>query len=251
MEYVLLIHASEAQFDAMSEAEQSAIFAGHGAFTKELLATGRGRSGAALMPSATATCLRVRDGSTTLTDGPFAETKEQLGGYYGYATNEVEEAIAWAARIPDATYGSVEVRATPTFEGAPPSPPTAPKPTDATKEYLLLMYEDESRWASIPEAERNAVFGRYFAFSAETRRAGLFVDGAALVPTRDARTVRVRDGKRLVSDGPFAETKEQLGGYYRLWARDLDHVVQLAKQIPAAETGTIEIRPIMDTSQFE
>ncbi len=249
MDYVLLIHASESHFDAMSEAEQGALFAGHGAFSKDLMATGRGMSGAALMPCATATCLRVRNGKTTLTDGPFAETKEQLGGYYGFKTDDVNEAIAMAAKIPDAAFGCVEVRPTPTFGGAPQT--TAKKPEDATKEYLLLIYEDESRWATMPEAERNAIFGRYFAVSAEMRKAGVYIDGSALSSTREAKTARVREGKRVVSDGPFAETKEQLGGYYRIWARDLDHAAQFAKQIPAAETGTIEIRPVMDTSAFE
>lgn len=250
MDYVLLIHASESHYDAMSEAELGAMFAGHDAFTKELLATGRGRSGAALMPCAMATCVRVRNGKATLTDGPFAETKEQLGGYYAFTTHDVDEALSMAAKIPDATYGSVEVRPMPSFAGAPAPVQTAPRPADATKEYLLLIYEDESRWATISEEERNAIFGRYFAVSAEMRKAGVFVDGSALMSTRESKTARVRAGKRVVSDGPFAETKEQLGGYYRIWARDLDHAIQFAKQIPAVETGTIEIRPVIDTSAF-
>jgi hypothetical protein len=251
MDYVLLIHASESHFENLTEAEQGELFAGHGAFTKELMATGRGSSGAALMPCATATCLRVRNGKTTLTDGPFAETKEQLGGYYGFSTDDLDEALTMASKIPDAAYGCVEVRPTPSFEGAPPYPPTAKKPEDATKEYLLLLYEDESRWARMLEAERNAILGRYFAVSAEMRKAGVFIEGSALSSTREAKTARLRDGKRVVSDGPFAETKEQLGGYYRIWARDLDHAAHFAKQIPAAESGTIEIRPVMDTSAFE
>ena len=75
--------------------------------------------------------------------------------------------------------------------------------------------------------------------------------GSALQATPTGKTVKLREGKRLVSDGPFAETKEQLGGYYRIWAKDLDAAVAWAKKIPAIDSGTIEIRPVMDTSQFE
>jgi hypothetical protein len=249
MDYALLIHASEAHFDSFSDAEQGAIFAGHGAYGQALEAAG-GRSGAALMPSTTATCLRVRAGRVSMTDGPFAETKEQLGGFYGFCTNDLEQALAWASKIPDAQYGSVEVRPIPSFEGMQPVPPVAPTPAEATKEYLLLIYEDESRLAALPEAERHAVFRRYFAISAELRRAGLFMDGAGLASVREAKTVRMRGGKRLVSDGPFAETKEQLGGYYWIRARDLDHAASIARALPAAESGTLEIRPVMDVSRW-
>jgi hypothetical protein len=249
MDYALLIHASEARFATQTPGDQAAIFGAYMQYTKEIAATGKSQPGAALMPTSTATCLRVRNGKVTLSDGPFAETKEQLGGFYVFSTSEPEEALAWAAKIPDAHGGSIEVRPTPTFAGAPPYPPTAAKPADAAQEYLLLIYEDETLWTRMTEAERNATFGRYFGVSAEMRKAGVFIDGSALSSVREAKTVRMRDGKRLVSDGPFAETKEQLGGYYRIWARDLDHAASFAKLIPAAETGTIEIRPVMDTSQ--
>jgi hypothetical protein len=136
-----------------------------------------------------------------------------------------------------------------------PTPPltetaAGPAPAGATKEYILLIYEDEKIFVSMSEAEARAVFGRYYAFSQGIKASGNFVDGAPLAPTRTAKSVRVETGTRIVKDGPFAETREQLGGYYRVRARDLDEAIAMAARIPAAETGSIEIRPVMDTSAY-
>jgi hypothetical protein len=247
MDYALLIYASEKHFDALPADTQGALIAAYGPYTREIAATGRMKPGAALMPTATATCVRVRDGKTLVTDGPFAETREQLGGFYVFSTDDPDEAIAWAAKIPDAVHGSVEVRPVPPM-GPPASAAAGDKPAEASKEYLLLIYDDEKHLAEIPEAQRNAIYGRYFELSAELRRRGVFADGSALGSVSGAKTVRQRDGKRLVTDGPFAETREQLGGYYHVFAKDLDEAIAYAKKIPAVETGTIEIRPVMDTS---
>ena len=99
--------------------------------------------------------------------------------------------------------------------------------------------------AARPTEDRKREFGEYFAFNDHAKAAGNFIGGDALEPTSTATTVRIRDGKVLHTDGPFAETKEQLGGYYLLNARDLDEALDLARRIPAAKTGCIEVRPIM------
>lgn len=250
MDYVLLIHAAESRYATMSPEEQGALFRSYGKFTKELMTTGRSKPGAALESVGTATSVRIRGGKVVLTDGPFAETKEQLGGYYVITSDDMDEVFRWAAKIPDAVNGSIEVRPLPPMGGPSTPTPTGPKPEGA-KEYMLLIYEPESRWATMGEAERSAIFSRYSDVSADMRKAGAYIDGSALSRTSDAKTVRVREGKRVVSDGPFAETKEQLGGFYRLWARNLDEAVEFAKKIPAAETGTVEVRPVMDTSMMD
>src|SRR5438132_216973 len=110
--------------------------------------------------------------------------------------------------------------------------------------YLLLLYEVERGQASPDEAMASSM--RYAAFTREVRERGLFKAGEALEPTNTATTVRVRDGRTLVTDGPFAETKEFLGGFYLLDCRDLDEAIELAKKIPAVERGSIEIRPIWE-----
>jgi hypothetical protein len=237
MRYVLMIHRSEARLAELPKEKQEAITAAYGSFTKELFATGKAGDAAALEGVGTATTVRVRGGKRSVEDGPFAETREQLGGYYSFAGTE-DEAIAWAAKVPDAQGGIVEVR--PVIETEPPPPPA----TAAGKEFLLLIYEAEARWATMTEAERNETFGRYSAFSKGVKEKGAFVAGEQLDSMRKAKSVSVTGGQRVVRDGPFAETREQLGGYYRVKARDLDEAIAMAAQIPAAETGTIEVRPV-------
>jgi hypothetical protein len=111
--------------------------------------------------------------------------------------------------------------------------------------YLLMIYEDEKAWGRYTEAERQAMFGEYGKFTEEIKKSGNYLGGNPLQPTPTATTVRVRDGKRLTTDGPFAETKEQLGGYYLIEAADLDAALGIAARIPSGRVGSIEVRPIM------
>jgi hypothetical protein len=112
-------------------------------------------------------------------------------------------------------------------------------------QYLLLIYEPEEAFASLSDQERDAQLGEYFAFTNAIRASGNYVAGDALQPVRTATTVRVKDGRTLLTDGPFAETREQLGGYYLVEAKDIDEACAMAARIPAARTGSIEVRPVM------
>src|SRR4051812_30238310 len=112
-------------------------------------------------------------------------------------------------------------------------------------QYMLLIYDDPSVWESMSEEESNAVMGEYFAYTQELRDAGAYVAGDALHPTETAKTVRVRDGERLTTDGPFAETKEALGGYYLIDVETDEEAQEWAAKIPSARYGTIEVRPIV------
>lgn len=111
--------------------------------------------------------------------------------------------------------------------------------------YLLMIYENEKVWADMSESARHAMFGEYATFTRDIQTSGHYQTGDALQPTASATTVRVRDGKTQVTDGPFAETREQLGGYYLIEAKDLDEATKIASRIPSARHGSIEIRPIM------
>lgn len=112
-------------------------------------------------------------------------------------------------------------------------------------QYLLLIYGNESHWNTLTEADRNTISNEYGEFTRSIAQSGHLRGGNELNVTSTATTVRLRDKKRLVTDGPFAETKEQLGGYYLVEARDLDEAIGLAARIPSARWGSIEIRPII------
>jgi hypothetical protein len=115
--------------------------------------------------------------------------------------------------------------------------------------YLCLIYENEKEWESKPQSELEAVMGEYFTFTENIRSNGKLVAGEALQPTPAATTVRVRNGKISTTDGPFAETKEQLGGFYLIEAKDLNDAIQVASKIPGARDGAVEVRPVVDFSQ--
>jgi hypothetical protein len=115
--------------------------------------------------------------------------------------------------------------------------------------YLCLIYENEKAWESKPQAELEAVMGEYFAFTEGIKNNGKLVAGEALQPTATATSVRVRNGKISTTDGPYAETKEQLGGFYLIDAKDLNDAIQVAAKIPGARDGTVEVRPVVDFSQ--
>jgi len=114
--------------------------------------------------------------------------------------------------------------------------------------YIMLIYTDELVEAQRSDEDNEVVMGGYFAFTNEVRERGVYQTGDALQPTSTATTVSVRDGKTLTTDGPFAETKEQLGGFYILDCKDLDEAIEFAAKIPGAKEGRIEVRPILEFS---
>ena len=114
--------------------------------------------------------------------------------------------------------------------------------------YMLLIYHDEQGWNTITDAERQQIYLEYRKLRGELESRGQFLSGSELQPITTATTVRVRDGKELITDGPFAETHEQLGGYFLIEAKDLDEATSIASRIPSARTGTIEVRPLAESA---
>jgi len=112
-------------------------------------------------------------------------------------------------------------------------------------QYMLLIYSNENEFEKPGAPERDSMLKEYMDFSKSIAQSGHYRAGNELHPTTKATTVRVRDKKRLVTDGPFAETKEQLGGYYLIEAKDLDEAVGIAARVPSARFGSIEVRPIV------
>jgi hypothetical protein len=111
--------------------------------------------------------------------------------------------------------------------------------------YLCMIYDEETKLAAMSKSESDAFMGEYRAFTQSIREGGQFIAGEPLQSVTTATTVRVRNGKVSTTDGPFAETREQLGGFYLIDARDLNEAIQVASRIPSARIGSIEVRPLM------
>ena len=118
-------------------------------------------------------------------------------------------------------------------------------------QYAILIYSDEKAETNMSKEEMDAWMGEYNAYTDAMQKSGAYKGGEALHATASATTVRVRDGKKLTTHGPFAETKEQLGGFYLVDAANLDDAIEWAAKCPGARVGSIEVRPIMDFSQAQ
>ena len=113
-------------------------------------------------------------------------------------------------------------------------------------QYLLLIYEREADWNAIGDGEKQKIYKQYMDLVDDLKKnGGKYLGGHQLQPIATAKTVRIRNGKKAVTDGPFAETKEQLGGYFLVEAKDLDEAMAIAGRIPGAQLGSIEVRPVV------
>jgi hypothetical protein len=120
-----------------------------------------------------------------------------------------------------------------------------PNNEECPMQYLLMIYRNEAELGKMGVDERKQMTAEYGAFTQSIVQSGHFKAGDGLQPTTTATTVRIREGKTLTTDGPYAETREQLGGYYLIDAKDLDTALAIAARIPGAKTGSIEVRPVM------
>ena len=115
--------------------------------------------------------------------------------------------------------------------------------------YMLLIYHDEHAWNRLTEAERQKIYVEYRQLIEELQSGGRYIAGDQLQPTATAHSVRIREGKQIVTDGPFAETREQIGGFFMIDAKDLDEANSIAARIPSARTGTVEVRPVVQAAE--
>ncbi|MCU1369859.1 MAG: hypothetical protein JWO77_1053 [Ilumatobacteraceae bacterium] len=236
MHYMVLLYDNEANATMPGDPEFEALMAGYTAFG-ELGGTAI-VGGDALVPAEASRAIRVTGGQVSVTDGPYAESSEVLGGYYVLDVPTLDDAIELVRHIPATATGSSEIR--PIAMLMPPS--TDPVPAGAVR-YVATIHGPTSE-ADVPGTaawdERSAAHGR-FASEAGSAVAG----GAAIQPSSTASTVRVRDGELLVTDGPFAEGAEVVGGVYLLTAAP-DAVVDIAARIPVPDGGGVDLRPILE-----
>lgn len=246
MRYMLLIYGAEGRW---TDEERRACMVESMGICDRLAAEGKYVASAPLEPVATAVTVRVRDGRVLVTDGPFAETTEQLGGFYLLELAHLDEAIAVAGALPPVTKGTVEIRPLFPLEGLPPAREIPEGGAEGERRpFMLLCYSDESAWrAAGPDALRDAR-AEAAALAGELSAAGRYVAASPLQGAEAATSVRVRDGRRLITDGPFAETREVLGGYYILLAETRDEALRIAARHPGLRHGAVEVRPLFDLS---
>jgi hypothetical protein len=235
MQY-MLIHAVDesAGLDREQAACDQALLA---TWLEEVIRRGIDLHGSRLRPTADATTVRVRKGQLLISDGPFAETKEQVAGYDVVECGSPEEAVGWASKHPTAIIGAIEVR--PLRENPPPAPLPAPK--EGKMRYVLFVClgedfemgpEDEAEIGPATDGWVEEMDGR-----------GVRLFGSQLEWVDKARTVRLKGDQVLVTDGPFAETKEQIAGFDILECNDLDEALEVAAKHPMAKFGMLELRP--------
>ncbi len=244
MKYILLIYGAES---AWTEETRRACMVESMARCDELATQGKFCAASPLQPVATATTVQVRAGRTLVTDGPFAETTEQLGGYYLLDLADLDEAIAVAARLPPAAKGTVEIRPLVSLDG-PPSPPAVAASDGSRTTFMLLCYDNEEAWQVAGPAALAQARAEGAALARRLADEGRYLGASPLHPGATATCVRVRGGRRMITDGPFAETHEILGGFYVILAENRDTAVRLAAQHPGARVGAVEVRPLFDLS---
>jgi hypothetical protein len=237
MNYLVMLYDNEATMVAPGDPGWEAEMAAYGAFSE--LAGPAIVGGEALLPSSTSRTIRVVGGQVAVTDGPFAETAEVLGGLYVLDVPTLDDAIELVRHIPATATGCSEIRPIEMWMGQS----STPVPEGAVR-YLATIHGTESA-ADVPGTdawEAGAPAHRQFGMEGGDAVAG----GAAVHPTSTATTVRVRDGELSVSDGPYADPASAvIGGLYLLTATP-DDAVALAAKIPVPQDGAVDLRPILE-----
>ncbi len=227
----MLIYASDPDLASQWDDEaEASVFS----WIEETIRSGVSLQGTRLRPAADATTIKIRDGELIITDGPYTETKEQVAGYDVLECASLDEAVRWAGQNAHSRAGAVEVRALP---GSAPAVPL-PEPRAGKTRYMMLVCTDPA--ADPREFDRAEPVDPWVA---EMDGRGVRLYGSELAPPESARTVRIRDSRAIVTDGPFAETKEQVAGFDVLECADLDEAIEVARRHPMARLGILEVRP--------
>jgi hypothetical protein len=231
----------------MSKREQEAMMEECLACDDELRRNGHWLDGGgALQSTRTAKTLRRRQGKLLITDGPFAETKEQLGGFGVLEAKDMDHAVELMSKHPGVRFGSFEIRPIDEeigehFKSASDSPDSVSQGIKT----VCLLYGDENTWNAMSASQRTARIEQCISYAeTELVQHGQSVGGAALQSSHTAKTLRAKGGKVLVTDGPFAETKEQLGGVAVFRFRDMEQAVEAWSNHPCVAMGdSLEVRP--------
>jgi hypothetical protein len=270
MKYLCLVFYDEEVRNALSDHDSQALIDEAQSFDEDMRRSGHLITAFPLEEIYSASAVRVRNGKPTVTDGPFTETNEQIGGFVLLEANDLNEAIQLASRIPPARLGGVEVR--PIME-LNPTPEQAPSPSQAnpramvqydhsdrsslnerarkSMKYLCMVYLDGAQMQSLSQAERRELDRQSLTYDESLKAKEQFVAAEALQPPASAVTLRFRKGEMAVTDGPFVETHEHLGGFILVEARDKEEAIEIASGIPVVHFGGAEVRPIIENPVLE
>jgi hypothetical protein len=248
MRFLFLIYSAESGWTDETRRE---CMLESSAICDQLAAQGKFVTSSPLEYVQSATSVRVRNGQTQITTGPFAETTEQLGGFYLLDFENLDQAIEVASRLPPAKKGTVEIRPVLELEGLPPARfDLVHQHGDSVKPFLLLCYDDEAHWNAVGPEALHAAMMEAVGVTRQLADRQQYISASPLHPVATATSVRVHEGRRLVSDGPFAETREVLGGYYLILASDQREAESVAARHSGARVGTVEVRPLFDMSSI-
>ena len=230
------------------------------ALNREMIAAGARKFACGISPAGSAKSVRAQpDGKVLVTDGPYTETKEHMGGFWILEAANVDEASPGRARVPlpagrrerCGSFFSTRTRRDQrnSLAELAQAPTQRRRKRRRSVKYLCFGYYDKGKFDGMTESERNAMFDSCFEYDDHLRAGGHWVGGEALQGPETALTLDRKSGRLAMTDGPYAETKEQLGGLLILEARDMNHAAQLIGQHPALAYGnTFEIRPAGDMS---
>ena len=251
MKFLCAVYFEPKVLEGMSPNEGAEVTRASVQYNEELRKAGSFIAASALDWPKSAKTVRSRNGKIAMTDGPFAETKEVLGGFIFIEARDMEEAVRIASGIPMARYGSIEVRPEMSFgedSGEPKLSDSSYLRTAATNrlKYLCAVYLEPETLQRLSAKEREELDRDSLAYDQELMKKGHFLAAAALQSVKTAKTVRSRGGRIAMTDGPFAETKEVLGGFIFIEARDMDEALRIASGIPMAKYGSIEVRSEMN-----
>lgn len=248
MQYMLLIYGAE---NSWTPEERIECMKESMEVCDDLDRAGKFITASPLESVTTAATVRVREGKALVTTGPFAETAEHLGGYYLIDVPHLDEAIAIACRLPPAKVGTVEIRPVFSLEGMP-----EPKYLDhrtkghGKKKFMFLCYDDEATWKQLGDEALQRAMQEAVQLTQRLHSEGKFLSASPLHAAATATSVRVRNGQRIISDGPYAETREVLGGFYIITADSLEDALSYAEHHPGARVTGVEVRPIFDTADL-
>jgi hypothetical protein len=247
MKFACLGYADEKLWNAMTDEEREAMIEECFAYDDVLRKGGYWTGvGEALQSSQAAKTLRLKGGKVIATDGPYAETKEQIGGLGVIEARDMQHAVELMSKHPGVRLGSFEIRPINGDLTARCQPETADltTPSEGTK-FVCLGYGNENAWDAMSTSEREVMIEECMAYDAVLRKYGQSLGGVALQSVRTAKTLRSKGGKVLVTDGPFAETKEQLGGVAINRFRDMDQAIEAWLKHPCLRGGDpLELRPV-------